>query len=298
MMRRLAVFTALILTGSCLAAPASAGWFSSDKDDKKVQQSTTPDSKTMPVVSLDNDIRQAQLLRASGDLDGATKMLAQMMLAYPDDGRVVGEYGKVLTQQGHSQDAVDFLKRAVELQQNDWMLYSALGVAYDQLGDTAQAKFAYERALQLKPGEPAILNNYGLSRLLAKDLDGAQRLFAQAQATPNPDPRIARNVEMLASIRGASPQTPNVGVASNRPSTTVASNRPAPAVTVKPLPSNVVMQKVPVDPKAGPVAVAAKDEPKKSASHAPRSLVAESKPKTKKKDGTPSLRMTADASGD
>jgi len=293
MKRRLVVLTALALATTCISGPAQAGWFSSD--DKKTEK-TAQDPKAMPVVSLDNDLAQAKQLRNSGDLDGATKVLAQMLLAYPDDGRVVGEYGKVLAQRGRSQDAVNFLRRAAEILPNDWMIYSALGVAYDQLNDTASARVAYERALQLKPGEPAILNNYGLSRMLAKDLDGAQRLFAQAQATPNANPRIAGNVALLTSIRGPAPVAPAaVAVASNRPA--------APVVMAKPLPSNVVMQKVPVDPKAGPVVAAAKPDNRAPATHAPRPLVADaSKNKVaapaKKKDSTPSLRMTADASTD
>ena len=38
----------------------------------------------------------------------------------------------------------------MELQPNDWTLYSALGVAYDQLGDQTSARTAYEHALALQ----------------------------------------------------------------------------------------------------------------------------------------------------
>ena len=46
-----------------------------------------------------------------------------------------------------------FLNRAVELQSNDWTLYSALGVAYDETNDPARRARPYQRALALKPGE-------------------------------------------------------------------------------------------------------------------------------------------------
>ena len=74
-----------------------------------------------------------------------------MMLVASDDPRVVGEYGKTLAEKGRAQDAVQFLTRATELQPNDWTLYSALGVSYDQIGDQASARMAYEHALALKP---------------------------------------------------------------------------------------------------------------------------------------------------
>ncbi len=89
-------------------------------------------------ADIDGGVRQAQLLRTSGDLDGATRILSQLMLAAPDDPRVVGEYGKLLVQEKASADAVQFLRRAIELQPNDWTLYSALGVAYDQQSDPAE----------------------------------------------------------------------------------------------------------------------------------------------------------------
>ncbi|MBN9572092.1 MAG: hypothetical protein J0H30_13925, partial [Alphaproteobacteria bacterium] len=50
---------------------------------------------------------------------------------------------------------------------NDWTLYSAIGMAYDQKDDFANSKLAYDRALLLAPGEPAVLNNYAMSRMLA-----------------------------------------------------------------------------------------------------------------------------------
>jgi Flp pilus assembly protein TadD len=278
------LFAAVLLAGTALSGNAQAGWFSSSKPKEAPKVEAAADAqKGMPQVSLDNDIRQAQLQRAAGDLDGATRSLAQMMMVYPDDPRVVGEYGKVLTQQGRSRDAVNFLKRATELNPGDWTLYSALGVAYDQTGESASARIAYERALQLKPGEAVVLNNYALSRAASGDLEGAQRMMAQAAAVPNANPTIAHNVAMIASLKppGAAPTS------------TVAYNRPAP----KPLPANTMMQKVPVDAKAGPVVIAKSDLP--PATRSPRQLAAgtgKAKPVAKKKDATPALRMTADAS--
>ena len=73
------------------------------------------------------------------------------MLVASDDPRVVAEYGKSLAQKGRAQDAVEFLNRAIELSGNDWTLYSALGVSYDQLGNQTAARTAYEHALALKP---------------------------------------------------------------------------------------------------------------------------------------------------
>jgi Flp pilus assembly protein TadD len=300
-MRRSSLFLATaLLAGTCLSGSAQAGLFNWDSSSKKPEQTVNASQAAAPVGNLDDDIRQAQSQRASGDLDGATRALAQMMMVYPDDPRVVGEYGKVLVQKGRSRDAVDFLRRATDLQPNDWTLYSALGVAYDQLNDPNSATSAYNHALQLKPGEAVVLNNFALSRVLVGDLDGAQRMLAQASATPNANPKIASNVMMVASLKGApaagAPATA-VAVAANHPLAKPVETASLAPVQAKPMPANVIMQKVPFDPKAGPVAVA-KAAP--AATHAPRKLAAASaspvKVAAKKKDATPSLRMTADAS--
>ena len=290
-------------------------------------------------------IHEAQALRAKGDLDGELHIISQLMLVQPDDARVVGEYGKLLIQQGRSADAAQFLRRAVELSPSDWSFYSALGVAYDQLGDPANAKLAYERALQLKPGEAAILNNYGMSRMLAGDVVAARALMIEAKASGSTDPRIVSNLALLDSTAPAPKPEPvtaqavpavhpttisavkpvvvshaQTPVASHVP-TPVASHVPAP-VASKPMPPvttaaaapptrlthngvSVVMQAVPVDPMAGPVATksvkAAKSVPvgaKPAAVNVAAAVPgkADKAAKPAPLDHIPALRMTADVS--
>ena len=153
-------------------------------------------------------MRQAQLLRLAGNYDEAIHILSQLMLVAADDPRVVGEYGKTLVEQGRASEAAQFLSRASELSPNDWTLYSALGVAYDQLGNQPSARAAYEHALALKPAEPSVLNNYALSRMLANDPDAARQLIARAQiAGGATDPKIARNIALVNQLAPA-PQRP------------------------------------------------------------------------------------------
>jgi Flp pilus assembly protein TadD len=252
-------------------------------------------------ANLDGEIRRAQVLRSKGDYKEAAKSLSELMIVAPDDPRVVGEFGKAMVQEGRCQDALAFLKRAIELQPNDWSLYSALGVAYDQADDHAHAKAAYQHALALKPADPTILNNYAVSRMLAGDLDGAQRLIAQAQPGSGEFPKIANNVAMLASMRGP------IGSTAPMSSADVAANAGAPRsiVHVASLPdpvvgpavnapsrpgAQVVMQRVPKDPLAGPVATHAPSTPHKYAAAHSR----KPKPVLASKDApAPALRTAA-----
>jgi len=279
----------LFLGCTALSGAAQAGWFDSDKPAPApvAVKDDTKDKPPAPAQSLDESIRQAQALRLTGSYQDAIKHLSQLMMVAADDPRVVSEYGKTLAAMGRASEAVDFLTRAEQLQPTDWTVYSALGVAYDQTGDQKMAQAAYERALTLKPGEPTVLNNYALSRLLAKDTDMAKSLAARAEIAnaAGKDDKITRNIALIRSM--ASEKAADTDVAANKPAP-VAQNfapapqqalphpqPPAPKITQAPLPapapdSRVVMQRVPVDPLAGPIQGAAKAAP--VASHAPRPL--------------------------
>src|SRR3569623_2426418 len=192
---------AALLGATILSAPAYAGWFSASDDDAKTAKSgAKSEDKTQntpkPAETLDGSIMQAKMLRLAGNYPDAIKHLSQLMLVASDDGRVVSEYGKTLAAMGRAQESVSFLTRAQQLQPNDWTVYSALGVAYDQIGKQAEAARAYEQALVLKPGEPSVLNNYALSRMLAKDPEGAKKLLARAEiAGGASDEKIARYIK-------------------------------------------------------------------------------------------------------
>jgi Flp pilus assembly protein TadD len=245
--------------------------------------------QTSLMQSLDTGIKDARAKREARDFDGAIRVLSQLMLVAPDDVRVVGEYGKVLVQKGRAREALDFLNRAVQLKQNDWTIYSALGVAYDQSGDYNSARLAYQRALALKPGESTVLNNFAMSRMLAGDLPEAKRLIGEASAEAK-DERIARNLKLIA---GLTPQAAATKPLAAAPVKAVAGSGVSPAQKpprqlVQPGASKlaggpIMMQAVPHDPLAGP---AGKAKTRKLASNAPAPKPAS--------DGIPALRLAND----
>ena len=276
---------AAMLCGTALAGCASDDITGADKVSaavtRKAQSMAATDS-AMP-TDVESGVRQAQLLRVAGKYDEAIHILSQLMLVASDDSRVIGEYGKALAEKGRARDAEQFLTRATQLQPNDWTLYSALGVADDQLGDQKAARVAYERALALKPGEASVLNNYALSRMLANDPVQARQLIARAQiAGGGADPKIARNIALVNQLASA-PDAPAMvqraaptELAASAPlgaPTAIAARSLPPAVQTMPVQQaqntspaaqQVVMQRVPVDPLAGP---------HKPATHAPTPLV-------------------------
>ena len=210
-------FPLAILLLGCTAMSSNAGWFDlGSKPDGTVKDAKAPAAQ--PAENLEQSIQQAQMLRLAGSYPEAINHLSQLMMVAADDPRVVSEYGKTLAAMGRASDAVGFLTRAQQLQPNDWTVYSALGVAYDQLGNQKDAQIAYEHALAIKPGEPSVLNNYALSRMLAKDPIMAAKLADRAEIAnaATHDDKIARNIAMIRSM--AAP-----------PADSFAVNTPAPA---------------------------------------------------------------------
>jgi len=288
MMRFASSLAALLLCGTALSGCASdnAG---SALGNIGHHKNVASDSAQLP-SDVESGVRQAQLARLAGRYDDAIHTLSQLMLVASDDPRVVSEYGKSLAERGRAAEAVQFLTRASELQPRDWTLYSALGVAFDEQGDQNSARQAYDHALALKPGDPSILNNYALSRMLANDPAMARQLIASAASEGGAsDPKIARNIALVNSLAPASqpapvaalskaepaPASAPLAVVQKPPAAVVAAREPLAAVTagpkmlqpaVPPMPAapQVVMQAVPLDPLAGPVKPhAAKPKPAK-----------------------------------
>ena len=152
-------------------------------------------------------IRQAQDLRKAGKFDAAARVLAQLVIASPDDPRVIGEYGKLMLEAGRLDDATSFLERAVVLQPSDWTLFSALGVAYDQSGRSDAARVSFQRALALSPNESTVLSNLAISHMLAGELDEAERLLVQASEQRKDIPGISAKLAMVRNIRSTTAQS-------------------------------------------------------------------------------------------
>lgn len=266
----------LLLCGTALAGCASDNTGPLSELSSSQNAESSVNTAALP-TNVDGGVRQARALRLAGHYHQAIHTLSQLMLVASDDPSVVSEYGKTLVEEGRGQDAIDFLNRAIALRPTKWSYYSALGVAYDEIGDEDSARRAYERALQLKPNEPSILNNYALSRLMAKDPQAARQLMARAKrAGGASDPKIARNIALVDKLAAEAPVEPKT--ASSDISAGAAIGSPTP-VNTKSLPPVVPS----AQNKSEPAARMAEHKstpkfqivPAKAASHGPRKLTTE-----------------------
>jgi len=141
-------------------------------------------------------------LREIGQHEQAVAVLRQAVIRTPRDKTLLAAYGKALIDVGDLNEAGQVLARAHTPDDPDWSVLSAQGTVADQLGDHEAARRYYQAALRLKPGEPSLLSNLGLSYALSRDLPQAERVLRQAAASPKADERVRQNLALVLSLEG------------------------------------------------------------------------------------------------
>jgi Flp pilus assembly protein TadD len=148
----------------------------------------------------------AETERLRGEYDAAlrhaTMVLESAGASATIEAQALFTAGSVLLAKGESEAAERRLRRAVELDATNWRAWNALGQTLDQRRSWTEAEVAYRKALGLAPNEPAVLNNFGVSRLSAGDLAGAAELFARArQLAPDLKP-VETNLRLALALQG------------------------------------------------------------------------------------------------
>jgi Flp pilus assembly protein TadD len=144
----------------------------------------------------------AQALRASGQRSQAVSVLEQASLRQPHNTAVLGAYGKALADVGNLEQALEVLNRAHTPDQPNWHILSAQGAVLDQLGRHQEAQGYYASTLKIRPDDPSVLSNLGLSYALAKDLKNAEATLRRAAALPAADPRVRQNLALVVGLQG------------------------------------------------------------------------------------------------
>ncbi len=100
-------------------------------------------------------------------------------------------FGIEVARKGLWQEARFRFERALQLDPQSANAYNNLGVALEQQGDFARARQAYEKALELSPGSLYIQQNYDLFREADDKRNRKAKKRAAPQATPTATPEPA-----------------------------------------------------------------------------------------------------------
>ena len=144
----------------------------------------------------------ARALRTTDQISQASAVLQQAALRNPRDTFILGAYGKSLVEAGRYREAIDVLANAHSPASPDWRILSAQGSASAQLGEQARAQSFYEAALKIRPNEPSLLSNLGLSYALSRNLDQAEQTLKLAADQPGADARVRANLALVLGLEG------------------------------------------------------------------------------------------------
>jgi Flp pilus assembly protein TadD len=157
----------------------------------------TRDTKNAPVA-----MRYAAVLQMTGRTDQALAVMRKAAIDFPNERTVLAAYGKALAAAGQFEPALDAVRRAQTPEYPDWKLVSAEAAILDQLGQSAKARELYLKALDLRPNEPSILSNLGMSYVLEGDLKTAEKHMRAAVEAPGADSRVRQNLALVVGLQG------------------------------------------------------------------------------------------------
>lgn len=144
----------------------------------------------------------ARNLRFAGGADQAINVLHKGLARYPEHSGMRTELGKAQVAAGRNVAAVRTLTVVTQADPGNWQALSALGIAYDLLGDYHSAERSYFGALAISPDEPGVLNNLALSKALAGDLDGGVAILSRLTSGMNVRPQYRQNLALLYVMQG------------------------------------------------------------------------------------------------
>ena len=141
-------------------------------------------------------------MRLLGHLDQAQAIAADALRNNPNSQSIVAELGKLQLAAGRMNAAIKTLTQAVLMAPADWRARSALGIAYDMVGNHTGAQASYGEALKVADGQIALLNNLALSKALEGDLNGAITQLEQVLLRSDISIQITQNLALLHALNG------------------------------------------------------------------------------------------------
>jgi tetratricopeptide (TPR) repeat protein len=141
----------------------------------------------MPVIEL----RKAGLYERQGRADEAAELLQRLAASYPDRAEPLAALGDAFTDAKKFDAAIGAYDKAIARLRHpvgaDWVVFYARGSVLERLGQWPRAEADMNRALELSPDQPYVLNFLGYSLADRKEnLPLAQDMLQKAiKARPN-----------------------------------------------------------------------------------------------------------------
>ncbi|MCL4767104.1 MAG: tetratricopeptide repeat protein [Hyphomicrobiaceae bacterium] len=154
-------------------------------------------------------------LKAAGQKQKALGVLQQASLYHGADRELASEYGRLALEFGQVGLARKLLAVADDPSNPDWRVISAQGTVLAKQGDYKGAIPYYERALQLAPDQPSVVNNLAMALAADGQPAKAEPLLRQAVASRNADPKVRQNLVLVLGLQGKYDEAKHAGLAAD-----------------------------------------------------------------------------------
>lgn len=129
----------------------------------------------------------AMFLLSRKQFKRADEVITEMEAKFPDDSNVTLLKGHSDFEQERFDDAVDYLRQAVELRPNDVLAPCLLGAIYSEIHQDYRAAIAlFKDALTRNPKDARLLNNLAYNYLMADKIEPAREVLDQANEQDSP----------------------------------------------------------------------------------------------------------------
>ncbi len=162
-------------------------------------------------------ISYAMNLKAAGQKKTALSVLQQSAIYHANDQDFASEYGRLALEFGQIGLAQKLLANAYDPQNPDWRVISAQGTVLAKQGDYKGAIPYYERALQLAPDQPSVINNLAMALAADGQPAKAEPLLRRAASHPEADAKVHQNLALVLSLQGKSADAEQARFAMGRP---------------------------------------------------------------------------------
>ncbi len=153
-------------------------------------------------ADADAGVKLSRALRELGQSQRAVESAQAVLAIHPDNVEAMLELGRAQIARGQAFYGIAALERARDLAPNDWRPLSLLGIAYEQVRRSDEAREAWNAGLRLSPDNPTILSNAAMSRMTTGDVAGAEVLLRRAVAQPGASLQVRQNLALALGIQG------------------------------------------------------------------------------------------------
>lgn len=167
------------------------------------------EQQTAP-LDPDAGVKLAQALRELGQFDKAAEAAQTTLAVQPANVEAMLELGRAQIARGQAFYGIEALERARDLKPHDWRPLSLLGVAYDQVRRSDDARQAWAAALNLSPENPSVLANMAMRAATDGDLPAAEALLRRASEQRDATLQVRQNLALILGLQGKLPEAEQI----------------------------------------------------------------------------------------